>query len=74
MQVLPSATSSVTCYSDDSSCGNHIIFANGNFGKMTVTDSNVIMAKYNEDAGTLVVSNFVYDAWQHGEDFVAACM
>ena len=47
---------------------------NGNLGKMAVTDSNITMAKCYEDAGTLVVANFMDDAWQHGEDFVAACM
>ena len=37
-------------------------------------NGDVTMAKYDEDAGTLVVADFVDDAWQHGEDFVAACL
>ena len=74
MQMFPSAASCVTGYPNDGFSWDHISFANGNLGKMAVTDSNITMAKCYEDAGTLVVANFMDDAWQHGEDFVAACM
>lgn len=72
--MLPSAASSIPGNTDHSSCRNHIALTNGNLGEVTVADCDVTMAKYDEDARTLVVADFVDDAIQHGEDFVAACM
>ena len=74
MQVFTSAAASVTCYSNDGSSWDNTPFLNGNLWEVTIANGDVTMAKYDEDTGTLVVADFVDDAWQHGEDFVAACL
>lgn len=74
MQMFPSAAPGITCNPNDGTCRDHITFTNGNFGEVAVADGNVTMTKRDEDAGTLVVADFVNDAMQHDEDFVVASM
>lgn len=45
-----------------------------NFIELTLTNGDVSVTQRNKDAGTLVVADFVDDAMQHGENFVATCM
>ena len=72
--MLPSAAPCISSNPNDGSCSNLITFTNGNLWEVTITNGDVAVTQRNEDAGTFVVADFVDDAMQHGENFVAACM
>ena len=72
--MLPSTAPRIPSNPNNGSSIDHIAFADGNLKQVAVTDGDVTVAQRYEDSGSLVVADFVDDARQHGEDFVAACM
>lgn len=74
VQVFTCAAPSIPSNPNNGSSIDHIALSNGNLGEVAITNGNVAVTQRNKDAGTLVVADFVDDAMQHGENFVATCM